>query len=158
LQVATASGSFDSNIKLWNAQTGRQIYNLNGPADSPVGLIKSFFSNNIVYTVAFSPDGQTLASSGENQPIKLWRLSNGELKMILTGHSKQVYTVAFSPDGKSLASGSADGTIRIWDLFTGESTFTLGHSNAVYSLAFSSDGQIIVSGSKDKTIKVWKLG
>jgi WD40 repeat protein len=150
-----ASGSFDSNIKLWNVRTGRQIYNLNGPSHSPVGVVKSFFSDNIIYTVAFSPDGQTLASGGAKQPIKLWRLSNGELRMILTGHSTDVYTVAFSPDGKNLASGSADGTIRIWDLSTGEPTFTLGHSDAVYSLAFSPDGQIIVSGSGDKTIKVW---
>ncbi|HLP89637.1 MAG TPA: caspase family protein [Nostocaceae cyanobacterium] len=152
-----ASGSSDSNIKLWNICTGRQIYNLNGPANSHVGLVKSFFSDNIVYTVAFSPDGQTLASGGEKQPIKLWRLSNGELKTMLTRHSTDVYTVAFSPDGKTLASGSADGTIRIWDLYTGEPTFNLGHSDSVYSLAFSPNGQMMVSGSKDKTIKVWKL-
>lgn len=153
-----ASGSFDGNIKLWNVRTGREIHNLQGLAHHPVNPFKSFFNDNIVYTVAFSPDGQTLASGGEKQPIKLWSLSNGNVKGILTGHSQSVYTVAFSPDGKTLASGSSDFTIRIWNLLTGEPTFTLGHSGSVYSLAFSTDGQIIVSGSGDKTIKVWTLG
>jgi WD40 repeat protein len=151
-----ASGSFDGNIKLWNVSSGREIGNFTGVTDSPVGLVKSFFSNNIVYTVAFSPDGKTLASGGENQPIKLWGVNNKNLN-ILQGSSEKVHTVAFSPDGKTLASGGADGIVRIWDLLTGEFTFTLGHSSCVYSLAFSSDGKTLVSGNADKTIKVWNL-
>lgn len=150
-----ASGSFDSNIKIWNAHTGRQIYNLNGPGEGPIGWSRSFFSDNSVYTVAFSPDGQTLASGGVKQPIKLWRLGTGEVKSNLTGHTDDVYTIVFSPDGKFLASGSADRTIRIWDLLTGEIAHTLGHSATVSSVAFSPDGQTLVSGSKDRTIKIW---
>jgi WD40 repeat protein len=152
-----ASGSFDSNIKIWNAYTGRQIRNLNGPGEGPVGWTRSFFSDNSVYSVAFSPDGQTLASGGVKQPIKLWRLSSGEVKTTLIGHTDDVYSVAFSPDGKLLASGSADRTIRIWDLFTGEPIDTLGHSDTVSSVAFSPDGQTLVSGSNDMTIKIWHL-
>jgi WD40 repeat protein len=152
-----ASGSFDSNIKLWNLHTGREIRNLNGPGDGPIGWSRSFFSDQSVYAVTFSPDGQTLASGGDKQPIKLWRLSNGELKSNLTGHTDGVYAVAFSPDGKYLASGSADRTIRIWDLFTGEAIHTLGHSDTVYCLAFSPDGQTLVSGSRDRTIKIWRF-
>ena len=152
-----ASGSFDSNIKLWNLQTGREISNLNGPGDGPIGWTRSFFSDNIVYTVSFSPDGQILASGGAKQPIKLWRLSSGELKSNLTGHTDDVYAIAFSPDGKYLASGSADRTIRIWDLFTGEPIHTLGHSDTVYCLAFSPDGQTLVSGSRDRTMKIWRF-
>lgn len=150
-----ASGSFDSNIKLWNLHTGREIRNLNGPGEGPIGWPRSFFSDNSVYAVTFSPDGQTLASGGVKQPIKLWRLSSGELKSNLTGHTDDVYAVAFSPDGKYLATGSADRTIRIWDLFTGEPIHTLGHSDTVYCLAFSPDGQTLVSGSGDRTIKIW---
>lgn len=152
-----ASASFDSNIKIWNARTGRQIRNLNGPGEGPVGWTRSFFSDYSVYSVTFSPDGKTLASGGAKQPIKLWRLSSGENKSTLTGHSGDVYSVAFSPDGKVLASGSSDRTIRIWDLFKGEPLHTLGHSDTVYTVAFSPDGQTLVSGSKDKTIKIWHL-
>ncbi|MGB3266483.1 MAG: CHAT domain-containing protein [Microcoleus sp.] len=152
-----ASGSFDSNIKLWNLHTGREIRNLNGPGDGPIGWPRSFFSDNTVYAVTFSPDGQTLASGGAKQPIKLWHLSNGELKSNLTGHTDDVHAVAFSPDGKYLASGSADRTIRIWDLFTGEAIHTLGHSDTVYCLAFSPDGETLISGSRDRTIKIWRF-
>lgn len=151
------SGSLDSNIKIWNPYTGRQIRNLNGPQESPISLVKSWFSDKSVYTVAFSPDGQNIASGGAKQPIQLWRLSNGEVKTNLTGHTDTVYSVAFSPDGKTLASGSADCTIRIWDLFTGEPIHTLGHSSDVYSVAFSPDGQTLVSSSSDRTIKIWRL-
>ena len=152
-----ASGSFDSNIKIWNASTSRQIRNLNGPGEGPVGWTRSFLSDRIVYSVTFSPDGQTLASGGANQPIQLWRTSNYEQKSSLQGHSDDVYSVTFSPDGKHLASGSGDGTIRIWDLFTAEPIHTLGHSDTVYTVGFSPDGQTLVSGSKDKTIKIWRL-
>lgn len=152
-----ASGSFDSNIKLWNPYTGRQIYNLNGPSDDPISWTRAFFSDHIVYGIAFSPDGKTLASGGVKQPIQLWGLSDGKVKMQLTGHANDVHTVVFSFDGTLLASGSADPTIRIWDLFTGESLQTLGHADTVYTLAFSPDGQTLVSGGKDRMIKIWRL-
>lgn len=153
------SGGWDSNIKIWNPYTGREIRNLNGPGSDPLfGLVPSFFSPNAVYAVAFSPDGTTIASGGEQQPIQLWRVSNGERTLTLTGHSEAVYSIAFSPSGRTLASGSADRTIRIWDLSTGELLQTLGHSDTVYTVAFSRDGRTLVSGSKDRTVKVWRLG
>ncbi|MDB9379173.1 WD40 repeat domain-containing protein, partial [Nodularia sphaerocarpa CS-585A2] len=155
-----ASGGADSNIKLWNVSTGREIRNFNGVSDGPVGLVQSFFGNNVsdnqVCTVAFSPDGKTLASGGENQQIKLWGVNNKNVNF-LKGSSEKVHTVAFSPDGKTLASGGADGIIRIWNLLTGKVTFNLGDSSCVYSLAFSPDGKTLVSGNGDNTIQVWTL-
>lgn len=152
-----ASASFDSNIKIWNANTGRQLRNLNGPGEGPVGWTRSFFSDNSVYSVAFSPDGTTLASGGAKQPIKLWSLSSGETKSTLSGHTDEVLTVAFSPDGKYLASGSSDRTIRIWDLSQAEPVYTLGHADTVQTLAFSPDGSTLISGGRDRTIKIWHL-
>ena len=111
-----------------------------------------------VNSVAFSPDGKTLASGGKDDTIKIWNLSTGRPTRTLTGHSDEVNSVAFSPDGKTLASGSGDDTIKIWNLSTGRLTRTLtGHSGAVYSLAFSPDGKTLVSGSLDDTIKIWNL-
>jgi WD40 repeat protein len=67
-----------------------------------------------VLSVAFSPDGSILASSGDDRSIRLWRVSDGRLLRILSGHTAAVDHLAFSPDGTLLASGSWDGTVRLW--------------------------------------------
>jgi WD40 repeat protein len=66
--------------------------------------------------VAFSPDGKTLASAGDDQTIRLWETATGKEIRRLTGHQSGISSVAFSPDGKRLASACADGTLLVWDL------------------------------------------
>ena len=70
--------------------------------------------------MAFSPDGERLASGSEDQTVKLWSSESGECVATLEGHENRVLSVAFSPDGERLASGITDNTIRIWDVVTGE--------------------------------------
>ncbi len=67
-----------------------------------------------VYGVAFSPDGQTIASASFDQTVKLWNLQGEEL-LTLTGHKDRVYGVAFSPDGQTIASASEDQTVILWN-------------------------------------------
>ncbi|MEL0597786.1 MAG: serine/threonine protein kinase, partial [Planktothrix rubescens PR222] len=67
-----------------------------------------------VRSVAFSPDGRTLASGSLDTTIKLWDVQSQGQIATLTGHSDVVYSVAFSPDGRTLASGSWDTTIKLW--------------------------------------------
>ena len=112
-----------------------------------------------VNSVAFSPDGQTLASGGDDDTIRLWDAGTGEHKKTLQGHTDDVRSVAFSPDGNVLASGSWDKTIRFWDAVTGEHKQTLqGHTGGVVSLAFSPDGQTLASGGgKDGTVLLWNI-
>ncbi|WP_338022355.1 hypothetical protein [Argonema antarcticum] len=70
--------------------------------------------SNSVESVAWSPDGLTLASASDDKTIKLWNLQTQKPIATLTGHSSQVYSVAWSPNGKTLASASADKTIKLW--------------------------------------------
>ena len=111
-----------------------------------------------VYSVAYSPDGSTLASGSGDMTIKLWNAKTGELLRTFMGHSDAVTSVAFSPDGSTLASGSWDDTIKLWNVKTGEllRTFT-GPSDGVTSVAFSPDGSTLASGSCDNIIKLWNV-
>jgi tetratricopeptide (TPR) repeat protein len=113
---------------------------------------------NLVRSVAFSPDGNTLVSGSSDQTIKLWRVRDGRLMKTITGHGNWVRSVAFSPDGKTLASGSGDKSIKLWRVSDGRliKTFT-GHGNYVRSVAFSPDGNTLASGSSDQTIKLWRV-
>ncbi|HEY9665393.1 MAG TPA: AAA-like domain-containing protein, partial [Coleofasciculaceae cyanobacterium] len=112
--------------------------------------------NRVVLDVSFSPDGQTLASTSEDDTIKLWSLDGSELKT-LRGHRSWVSSVSFSPDGQMIVSASGDGTIKVWSLDGSELQTLQGHSGGVSSISFSPDNQILASGSWDNTIKLWSL-
>ncbi|EXL39405.1 hypothetical protein FOCG_17986 [Fusarium oxysporum f. sp. radicis-lycopersici 26381] len=107
-----------------------------------------------VFSVAFSADGQRLASGSNDRTVKVWDAVTGACVQTLEGHGGSVNSVAFSADDQHLASGSYD-TIKVWDAVTGACGQTLeGHGGSVNSVAFSADGQHLVSGSYN-TIKVW---
>ncbi len=71
-------------------------------------------TDSAVSSVAFAPDGATLASGMNDDMVRLWRMADGVLLRTLEGHTDAVTSVAFSPDGTMLASGSDDGTVRFW--------------------------------------------
>src|SRR6059058_438720 len=74
---------------------------------------------NFVYSVAFSPNGEVLATGSFDNTIKLWDFKTGKEKFTLKGHTNAIYCVAFSPNGELLASASQDKTIRLWNVKDG---------------------------------------
>jgi WD40 repeat protein len=112
--------------------------------------------------VAFSPDGQRLASGSSDQAVKVWNAHTGQQILTIKGAGS---AVAFSPDGTRLLSGSSDHTVKVWDAHTGQLTLSLqGHTGSVHSVAFSPDGKRLASGGGDQDqqfrplageVKVW---
>src|SRR5262249_3144499 len=103
-----------------------------------------------VESVAFSPDGKTLAAASHDMTVKVWDVATAK-RSTLQGHTHAVYSVAFSPDSKTLASASGDKTVKLWDLATKKERATLkGHTESVMSVAFSPDGKILASASKTR--------
>jgi WD40 repeat protein len=90
-----------------------------------------------VKSVAFDPQGRTLASGSTGGTVKLWEVRSGKLLRRLERHSGSVLSVAFDPQGRTLASGSADGTAKLWEARSGKLVRTLEvHKGWATSVAF----------------------
>jgi WD40 repeat protein len=109
-----------------------------------------------VYSLAFSPSGELIASAGADKNIVLWAVASGRSR-ILQGHEATVLSVAFDREGKYLASSSQDRAVRIWDLSTGISRILRGHRNFIPSVTFSPDGRILASGGLDRDVRLWPV-
>ena len=106
--IALARGEGDAGdaVSLWDLQTGRRHAVLDVPGQQVVSL-------------AFSPDGATLAGGTSESRVLLWDVATGKAKGTpLRGHDGRVNTVAFSSDGRTLASGGSDRRVLLWDTRT----------------------------------------
>jgi len=138
--------------QVWDMVTGQKLHIFKGE------------HGDQIFSVAFSPDGQTLASGSRDGSIKLWNMATGEIRRTVLSHRAGVRFVglAFSPDGQSLASvDDGLGTVKVWEVSTGVQRLVCTHGRErVVGVAFSPDGKLLASGGgndKDKigTVKLW---
>jgi WD40 repeat protein/beta-lactamase regulating signal transducer with metallopeptidase domain len=161
-----AIGGADNQIRLFDAGNGKEIRRLAGhlartfdpprEAKSAFDALVGSVGQGNVTTVAFAPDGKTLASGGWDETIRLWDVNTGKELRRLEGHaSGMVASVHFSPDGKYLASrGGNDGAVFLWDVQTGQIAFKTPkvqrinpwRFNRDTPLAFSPDGKTLFVG------------
>ncbi|CEL60232.1 Vegetative incompatibility protein HET-E-1 OS=Podospora anserina GN=HET-E1 PE=4 SV=1 [Rhizoctonia solani AG-1 IB] len=109
-----------------------------------------------ISSVAFSLNGDLVASSSHDHTLCLWRVSDGSrVSVPFTGHSSRVNSVAFSPDSMRMVSGSEDATIRIWSTHSPSNSKIMTASGAVRSVIFSHDSLLVASGSSDHNVYLW---
>jgi WD40 repeat protein len=152
LRLATATGSAGAAGEV-------RIYDVSPaglPAEKSPQIIQAH--KDLIYDLAFSPDGKILASCGYDRLIKLWDAATGKELRALKDHSDTIYSVAFSPDGRLLASGAADRAVKVWDVGSGKRLYTLSESTDwVYAVAWSPEGKHVAAGGVDKSIRVWEV-
>ena len=133
-------------VLVFDLETGKMLWRVAGG------------STGFIRDLAFSPDGQTLATADNTSTITIWDSRTGGVRRQLRGHNRLVSYLAFSPDGTKLASASWDSTVVVWDLVDSHAMTRLqGHMRSVLSVAFSPDGRRLATSSEDQTVRLWDV-
>jgi RNA polymerase sigma factor (sigma-70 family) len=174
------ASSATAQVKLWDVATLEELASLRRATTPPRPREQLYAHEWPADTLAFSPDGKTLASGSRDKTVKLWDVATGE-ELATLRDTVCVYAVAFCPDGKALASAggfqpAADipiqdfkaipthpeskefGEAKVWDLATGKArAFHRGDTGRVMSVAFSPDGETLAAGLRDGAIRLWDV-
>ncbi|NJR40623.1 MAG: WD40 repeat domain-containing protein [Leptolyngbyaceae cyanobacterium CSU_1_4] len=152
-----ASAGIGMKVDLWNGSTGKLIRSLGR-------------YTGVIYAIAFSPDGQSLAFSPdanadnpslEQNTLRLWNLRGEQIGQPLKGHTDYIDAIAFSPTGQTLVSGSLDKTVKVWNVQTGmlipgtAIQEYLKDDRRILAIAYRPDGKAFAVSSGDGSIKIF---
>ncbi|NQV27554.1 MAG: protein kinase [Rhodopirellula sp.] len=146
-----ASGSQDGGVIQWNSDRKWKLL----PGSH----------RDAVNDLAFSPDGNLLASVSDDKSVRVWKRSVdgdfGDSPLVLVKHKDRVRAAAFTPDGQSLLTVSDDATAILWPLGSGNpeeaATILVGHESAIHACGVSDDGRWVATASNDGTVRLWDL-
>ncbi len=183
------TGAADRRVKIWDADTAKELLSIDdnpslvaavafrpdgkqiavGNVDQTIALydaagkLQQRWNAHAVSvnSVAYSPNGQLLASGGNDALVKVWSIANpGVNPVVFAGHSGPVSGVAFRKDNQHVASASADQLVKLWKVEgnAGKEIQTFrGHTDWVTSVAFSKEGFHLVSSGVDRQAKLWEI-
>lgn len=139
-RIVAADGG--GKLRVWDITTDQRARTMDHPA--------------IANSVAFSPDGDRIATVHMDGTVCVSDASSGRVLRRVRSHQAILHSIAFSPDGKHLAAAGRDPVVKVWDAENGTVHLSLhGHRDFVFGVAYSPEGKRLVTGSKDSTLKLW---
>ena len=152
------SGSRDGTVRFWDVATGKHKATLKH-ASGLASLLPWFYVP--VNSLAYSPDGNTVAAVGWDGKLRLWDARTTKPKTTPIGHTGRVDTIVYSPDGKTIATARTwkDSAVQLWDAVTGEIKATLTGYTKVKAVAYSPDGKTITTAGDygNNSLRSWDV-
>ena len=131
-----------NNVLIWNVSTRQVVQTFSGHTDK-------------VQSVAFSHDGNSLVSGGNDNMVYVWDLTAAQTGRPLAGHTAEVYSVAFSSGDRWIASASFDESVIVWDMASGLKVATLAGTNKMNAAVFSPDDRFLATAGGDGDVRLW---
>jgi WD40 repeat protein len=155
-----ASAGYDGTVRLWDPAAAKKLFEM--PATPPPATKPPPDTapppTNVVWALAFAPDGKLLAIGGSDAQVHLFTPADGKYVRSLPGHTSSVTALQFHPSGTLLVSASKDRTVRLWDPAGGQPIKALeGHTAWAEGVTFVARGTRLASVGADRTVRLWDL-
>jgi WD40 repeat protein len=135
----------DGTARVWDALSGEERLQVAG-------------HEGRINTAIWSPDGNLLATAGDDGTVRLWNAESGDQESLIEPETESVWSLAWSPDGNRLIIGEYEGLVAIWDATTVELLETLsGHTGFISDLALSPDGDRLASSDNTGLVRIWNI-